>query len=140
MKIKFFYDNIYFRIRRAKEIRRFLEKVITGERKIPGDLFFIFTDDTSIIEINRKFLKHNYYTDVIAFDNSEGEIINGEIYISFDRIKKNAKEYKVTIKEEVLRVMVHGTLHLCGYDDRSDNKRKVMESRQEKLLSEFLDR
>jgi len=138
LSIKIHYDKIKFRIRRTGELRRFLEKVIGDEELLPGDLNFIFTNDASIIQINREFLGHDYFTDVITFNNSEGSILNGEIYLSVDTIKRNAQEYKVKLYQEIARVMIHGVLHLCGYNDDSERSRKVMLKRQEELLKEFL--
>ena len=140
MSIKFFYDNINYRVRRSGEIKRFLEKVIRNEGKIPGDLFFIFTDDKRLIIINREFLKHDYFTDVIAFNNSDTETVNGEIYISAETVKRNSGLYNVGYFEETLRVMIHGVLHLCGYEDKDANRKKIMTSRQEAILNEFLER
>lgn len=137
MKIRVFYDNIKFRLNKSGRIKEFLIKVITDEKKIPGDLSFIFTDNNHIIEINRKYLRHDYYTDVIAFDYSEEEIVNGEIYISIDTVRSNAERYNVSVKEETVRVMIHGTLHLCGYDDRNESDRKTMFGKQEESLRTF---
>lgn len=137
MSIKIYYDQIKYRIHKTTEIKRFLEKVITDENKTPGDLVFILTNDESLVEINRKFLKHDYYTDVITFDYSAEGAVNGEIYMSIDTIRRNALSYKSGIKEELFRVMIHGILHLCGYRDESKEERNKMFSRQEIKLKEF---
>jgi probable rRNA maturation factor len=137
LNIRIYYDQIKFRIRKTAEIKEFLEKVITDERKSPGDLVFILTNNENIIDINRKFLEHDYYTDVIAFDYSTENVINGEIYISIDTVKINAKLYKIKLSEELLRVMIHGLLHLCGYRDNSKRERDLMFKRQEKQLKKF---
>ena len=137
MSIKIYYDQIKYRIHKTKEIKRFLEKVITDENKTPGDLVFILTSDESLVEINRKFLKHDYYTDVITFDYSAEGKVNGEIYMSIDTIRRNAVSYKSGIKEELFRVMIHGILHLCGYRDEKAVERKRMFRRQEEELKEF---
>jgi probable rRNA maturation factor len=137
LSIKIYYDKIKFRIRRTGEIKKFLEKVITDEKKSPGDLKFIFTNDETEIEINRKFLRHDFYTDIISFDYSSGNLINGEIYISVDTLRKNASKYNVSINEEVLKLMIHGVLHLCGYRDNSSQQKDIMFGRQEKILKKF---
>ena len=137
MSIKIYYDKIKFRIHRTGEIKKFLEKVITEEKRIPGDLKFIFTNDVALRDINREFLKHMYYTDIISFDYSDRNIINGELYISAEALRRNAIIYKAGIREELLRVMIHGVLHLCGYDDNTRKKRDLMFSLQEKRLKEF---
>lgn len=137
MSIKIHYDKIKYRIHKATEIKRFLEKVITDENKKPGDLVFILTDDKALVEINRQFLRHDYYTDVIAFDYSADGSVNGEIYMSIDTIRRNAQRFKSGIKEELLRVMIHGLLHLCGYRDKRKEEKKKMFNRQEKKLKEL---
>lgn len=140
MSVKIYYDKIKFRIRGTREIKKFLEKVIRDEDKIPGDLYFIFTDDKYLYNINKEFLKREYFTDVIAFNGSEGRILSGEIYISIDAVRRNAGKYKVKLYEEIKRVMIHGVLHLCGYNDDSKSSRKNMIQRQEELLKEFIRR
>jgi rRNA maturation RNase YbeY len=137
LNIRFVYDQIKYRIHKAEEIRKFLGKVITEENKTPGDLLFIFTNDDSVRNINKRFLEHDYNTDVISFDYSSGKIVNGEIYISIDTVRRNALEYRVTVAEELLRVMIHGVLHLCGYRDGNKVERDLMFERQEKSLKEF---
>lgn len=137
MSIKFFYDQIRYRIHRTTEIKKFLEKVIGEENKEPGDLLIIFTSDKAVREINRRFLEHDYNTDVISFDYSSEKIVNGEIYISIDAVRRNALDYGITLREELLRVMVHGVLHLCGYRDGNKNDSDIMFERQENRLKEF---
>ncbi len=139
MSVKIYYDQIKYRIHKTKEIKRFLEKVITDENKTPGDLVFILTCDERMVEINRKFLKHDYYTDVITFDYSEEGTVNGEVYMSIDTIRRNARSYNSGIKEELFRVMIHGVLHLCGYRDEKKEDKKIMFSRQEEKLKEFIN-
>jgi probable rRNA maturation factor len=137
LSIKIYYDNIKYRIHKTAEIKKFLEKVITDENKKPGDLVFILTGDKSLLKINRQFLNHDYFTDVISFDYSEEVTVNGEIYISIDTIRRNAGRYKTEIEKELLRVMIHGVLHLCGYRDDSSKERRKMFRRQEMRLKEF---
>ncbi len=137
MSIRIYYDQINYRIRKSKEIRRFLDKVIRDENKVPGDLVFIISDDETVLKINREFLKHDYYTDVIAFDKSEDGLVSGEIFISVDTVRVNARECKFRVQEEVVRVMIHGVLHLCGYRDGSPEERKRMFEIQEKKVAQI---
>lgn len=137
MKIRVYYDNIKARIKESKKKVKFIEKVIRKENYVPGDLNFIFTDDDTLLEINRKFLNHNYYTDVIAFDYSYKKEVNGEIYISRDTVLKNAVNYNVSLDDEILRVMLHGTLHLCGYDDKSKAQKQQMRKKENMLINEY---
>ena len=137
MKIKIYYDHIKFRFRQTKSIKKFIEKVIREEKRIPGDLNFIFTGDERITEINKSFLNHDYNTDVISFDNNRGKEINGDIYISIDSVRDNSKTYHVRLREELIRVMIHGILHLCGYEDDRIEKKEEMFLKQENFVKDF---
>ncbi|MCU0460489.1 MAG: rRNA maturation RNase YbeY [Bacteroidales bacterium] len=135
MKINIFYDQVKFRLRLSKKVKKLIEKVIREEKKTPGDLSFILTSDENIIEINREFLKHDYFTDVIAFSDNKENIINGEVYISVETVRNNANNYKVSLKEEILRVIIHGTLHLCGYDDKKMKGKMIMREKERKWIN-----
>jgi probable rRNA maturation factor len=137
LKIRIFYDNVNFRLKKSKKIRELIEKVIMNEKKYSDGLLFIFTNDEKIREINKEFIKHNRYTDVIAFDDSKGKNIIGEIYISIDTVKRNAYNYKISLIIEVLRIMIHGTLHLCGYEDKSERLKKKMTEIEDKWIEEY---
>lgn len=134
MSIIIFYDNIKYRLKQSKRITKIIEKVIMMESKIPGDLYFIITNDKTLIKINREFLKRNSLTDVIAFEYSEGKTVKGEIYISKETVKRNAYNYKVSLDEEMLRVMIHGTLHICGYNDRNNEEKSVMRKKENEWI------
>ena len=136
MSIKVFYDKTDFRLKGVGKIKQILDKVISKAGRVSGDLSFIFTDDESVRDINVKFLKHDYYTDVITFDYNRDDEVNGEIYLSIDAIRANSKEYKVSVKEEVLRVMIHGVLHLTGYDDKGGQERLKMREMENFWLEE----
>jgi probable rRNA maturation factor len=138
LKIKIFYDNIKFRLKETGSIKKFLEKVIREEKKIPGDLNFILTGDKQIREINREYLGHDYFTDVISFGAGEGREVSGEIYISIDTVKNNSKVYGTKLREEIVRVMLHGVLHICGYEDHETKDRDRMFKRQESMLNGYL--
>jgi probable rRNA maturation factor len=137
LKIQIFYDNIDFRVKSWRKIKTLLMKVISEEDKVSGDLNFIITDDVSLKKINKQFLQHNYFTDVISFDNSTGNEVSGEVYISFDTVKINAINYNVSLRQEILRVMVHGVLHLCGYNDSTEKERSQMKMKEEYWLNVF---
>lgn len=107
------------------------------EGKEPGDLTFIFIGDEEILKINREFLKHDYYTDVIAFDYHRGNIIEGEVYLGIDTIRRNSALFSKSLKDEVLRVMVHAALHLVGYRDDDKRSKDIMREAEDKYLAVF---
>ena len=109
------------------------------EGKIYGDVSFVITSDENVLAINKEFLNHNYYTDVITFDYCEADVVNGEIYISIDTVRNNSKIFKVKLLDELFRVMIHGVLHLCGYDDKTDQQKIVMRQNEEKWLNRLYE-
>lgn len=137
MSVRVFYDDVGTRIKGWKTVRNLLVKVISEENKVPGDLNFILTTDRVIKRINRKFLNHNYYTDVISFRYNEGNIIDGEVYISVDTVRQNADNYKVSFRLELIRVMIHGVLHLCGYEDGTEREKLKMREMEDYWLMNY---
>jgi len=137
LNIRIYYDEVKFRLRDSGKVKKFLEEVIVAEKKRPGDLSFIFTNDNKLLGINKRFLEHDYYTDVISFSYNEGRVIKGEVYISIDTVRRNASFYGSAQIDEVLRVMIHGTLHLCGYGDTDEEELNKMEEIQEMYLREL---
>ncbi len=119
-----------------KRLKQFIEYLFKKEKKGLYELTYVFCSDEYLLGINRDFLKHDYYTDIITFDLSENpKQIIGEIYVSLDRIKDNAKTLKTSVKEETLRVIFHGALHLCGYKDKTKTDSMKMRKKEEQYLS-----
>ncbi|MBR1732743.1 MAG: rRNA maturation RNase YbeY [Alloprevotella sp.] len=102
-------------------------------RKV-GDVAYIFCDDSKILEVNRLHLRHDYYTDIITFDYTEGKRIGGDIFISLDTVRSNAGEQGTDYREELHRVIIHGILHLCGEKDKAPGERKQMEAAENRAL------
>jgi rRNA maturation RNase YbeY len=116
-------------------ISKWLKKIIVDRKKETGDLSYIFCNNAFLLNINKKFLKHDYFTDIITFDYVDANVIKGDIFISCEMVVENAKKFGVTLKEEYLRVLAHGLLHLLGYKDGSDEERLVMRREEEECIS-----
>lgn len=134
-RISFFNEKIHFKPKKLKEIRVWLKNTIISEELIPGEINFIYCDDTYLHEMNVKYLSHDTLTDVITFDYREGNIISGDIFISLDRVKENALIYLKSIDDELHRVMIHGVLHLCGYKDKTTKDSVIMRRKEEQYLT-----
>lgn len=111
-----------------------LKEVALEEGRKTGEIAVIFCSDEYLLGINRQFLNHDYYTDIITFDYCEGEVLNGDLLISVDSVRDNAGHYGSSFDEELHRVIVHGVLHLIGYDDHSEEEQKVMRSKEDYYL------
>ncbi len=132
------YNNIdnNFRIKDKIKIKKWILKSIETEKKNVNFISFNFCSDGFILELNNNALKHNYYTDIITFElNNKNENIEGDIYISVDRVKENAKILKESFTDELHRVIIHGVLHLCGYKDKSSKESKKMREKENYYLS-----
>ena len=133
------YEAIDIKIPKIKrrETTGWIKKVITRFNKKAGDIIYVFCSEAEILRINQVYLKHDYYTDIITFDYSEGDKISGDLFISLETIKTNSKKFKTKFDEELRRVMVHGILHLCGYEDKTPVMKKVMREKEDEALRLF---
>jgi len=122
-------------IQNFDSISSWLIKVIQEEGKFTGVITYVFMDDESLLKYNIQYLDHDFYTDVITFDDSTFPEINGDILVSVDRIIDNAKQLATDFNEEFLRVLVHGVLHLCGYKDKSESEEKLMRQKEAYYLN-----
>lgn len=134
-RILFFTEGVPFNLRHRKQLRSWLGKIARSHKRRIEALNYVFVSDKQLLEMNRKFLNHDTYTDIITFESDCGKnSVCGEIYVSVDRIRDNAAKFEVTMKDELHRVMAHGLLHLCGFKDKSVKDQSVMRSQEEKAL------
>lgn len=117
-----------------REINRWVRSVVAGYGRKVGELAYVFVNDDKILEVNRQYLQHDYYTDIITFDYSEGRTIAGDLFISLDTVRSNSEQQGVPYEEELLRVMIHGVLHLCGINDKGPGQRERMEAAEDEAL------
>lgn len=120
---------------KRREISRWVKAVAEAHGRRVGDIAYIFVDDERILEVNRQYLQHDYYTDIITFDYTEGDRISGDLFISLDTVRSNSIEQGAAYDEELLRVIIHGVLHLCGINDKGPGERQIMEAAENKALA-----
>ena len=132
-----FVYNTDFKLANKEIFSRWLISVANEEGFLIDTLVFLFVDDKEILEMNKKFLKHDYYTDVITFGDIKDKKISGDIAISIERVLDNSKTYAVEFEDELKRVMAHGLLHIMGYDDRKSNDKSVMSEKENKAIKMF---
>ena len=133
--ISYYFEDTDFVFKGKTLNNRWLRLVAESEIKRIGDISIIFCSDNYILDVNQKYLQHDYFTDIITFDYCEGDKLSGDLFISVDTVRDNAIEYGSDVKEELNRVMVHGILHLIGYDDQTDEDVAEMRSKENYYLS-----
>ena len=139
--VNFFYQDVQFAFTDRRKLKAFLSKLFHKEGKQLSELNIIFCTDEALLEINRSFLQHDYYTDIITFPlNAKGRPVAAELYISIDRVKDNAQDGSISFKEELHRVIFHGCLHLIGYGDKSSQQIKKMREREDHYLRLYFDK
>ena len=121
-----------------KQISAWIKSVAVKYGKKAGDIAYIFCNDVKILEVNRQYLNHDYYTDVITFDYCEGKTISGDIFISLDTVKSNSEQFGTAYDTELKRVIIHGILHLCGQDDKTPELRAEMTTKENDALTMLL--
>lgn len=134
--INFNYE-LTFQLDNEECYSQWIQNVIISEGKELGEINYIFCDDEYLLNINKQYLNHDYYTDVISFDYTKANLISGDVFISIDRVKENAVDYDVTFEEELKRVIIHGILHYCGYKDKSDADEALMRIKEEEKIQLF---
>ena len=135
MKINFLSDGVSLPNIDCQKIRKWIEAVADSYGRNVGEIAYIFCDDAKILEVNRRFLQHDYYTDIITFDDSLNHTIRGDIFISLDTVTSNAQQQQTDYQEELHRVIIHGILHLCGINDKGPGERAIMEAAENNALT-----
>lgn len=134
--IKFFNEDVDFKLPHPRKTTSWIKFTIQKEKKTPGDLNYIFCSDEHLFGINLQYLNHKTYTDIITFDMSDGSgLIEGDIFISIDRIKENSEKMGVSFEDELHRVIIHGALHLIGYSDKTPTQKATMRIKEDAYLS-----
>ena len=117
--IQYIAEEVELPVFPKQKVTRWIKETATAYGKKTGEIAYIFCTDKRILEVNNQYLKHDYYTDIITFDYSEGPVISGDIFISLDTVESNAVAFNVSMEDELKRIMIHGILHLCGQDDKT---------------------
>lgn len=133
-KIQFLTESVTLPDFNWDTINVWITEVAKSHNRILGNITYIFCNDDKIINVNRQFLQHDYYTDIITFDYSRGKLISGDIFISLDTVKSNSEQFGYDYNTELLRVIIHGILHLCGIDDKGPGEREIMELHENQAL------
>ena len=128
-------ENVKMPAIRKRDTSAWIRRVAASYGKKVGEVGYLFCDDEKILEVNREFLQHDYYTDIITFDYCEGDTLNGDIVISLDTVRSNAQQLGKDYDEELHRVIIHGILHLCGQNDKKPGERELMEAAEDKALA-----
>lgn len=137
MAFSFYNQEIKFNLKNKHKVKCWLENTILKEKKIPGNINYLFTNDAYMLQQNQRYLNHNTFTDIITFDSNHENTINGDILISIERVKENAEKFTVSFDDELKRVMVHGVLHLCGYKDKKSSEAKRMRLKENQALLDY---
>ena len=135
--IRYFYEDTDFQFKPKSLTKQWLKTVAASEMKKIGNINVIFCSDNYILDVNIRYLSHDYFTDIITFDYDEGNTINGDLVISLDTVRTNAEQFGKAYEEELLRVIIHGILHLCGINDKGPGEREIMEAAENKALEMF---
>ncbi|GBU08705.1 endoribonuclease YbeY [Bacteroidales bacterium] len=137
MAIHFEVEDVKFPPIKKRISSSWIKTVIDSYGFIAGDIAYIFCGDEKILEVNKEYLQHDYYTDIITFDYTEDLKVSGDLFISLDTVKTNAEKFGTIYEEELRRVMIHGILHLCGFGDRGDEEQKTMREKEDQALNIF---
>lgn len=134
-KIEFFFEDIEPLSIQNKKITKHIKWLINSELKQCGDISVVFCSDSYLLKMNKEYLNHDYFTDIITFDYVEGDLISGDLFISLDRLTENAQQFNTELINEIFRVVFHGVLHLVGYNDKTDDEQKIMTEKENYYLA-----
>lgn len=133
--INYYTENVKLPPIQKKAVSEWIKKVAELHHKKVGNVSYIFCDDAKILAVNTEYLQHDYYTDIISFDYTEGDKIAGDLFISLDTVKSNSEQFSTIYLDELHRIIIHGILHLCGYEDKSDEARQNMTRLENEALA-----
>lgn len=136
MAVQFFYENVEFDINK-EIVKKWVDLTVRNENYDIGDINIIFTDDNTILSINHNYLQREYPTDIISFNLSESDTVCGDVFISVDTVQHNATQYQVSTTDELMRVIIHGILHLMGYRDYTDQEKTFMRKKEDEYLTKL---
>jgi len=122
-----------------RKITNWIKETISSEGKTTGDISFVFCSDVYLLEVNKQYLNHDYFTDIITFDYVENNVVSGDIFISCDRVRENALTFKTGFEKEISRIIIHGVLHLLGYKDKSKKDKLLMTQKEDIYLNVLLN-
>ena len=138
--VNFFFLVDRITLKDRNKLKIFIRDLLKKQGKKPETINYVFCSDQYLLAINKKYLKHNYYTDIITFDLSDNEKeLKAEIYISIDRVKENARRLGLSINSELHRVIFHGSIHLCGYNDKKRKEKEIMREMENRLLNQYFN-
>ena len=135
-KVELFYEDTQTLKLKKSPVKKYINLLINRELKRVGEISIVLCSDKYLLEINIEYLKHNYYTDIITFNYVEGNLISGDLFISVDRVKENSIVFKTGVIKELYRVIFHGILHLIGYNDKTEEEKKIMRTKEDLYLDE----
>ena len=135
MSIYYYSEDLPFPKLKRRESTKWIKQVVLLENKLEGDISFVFCSDVYLLDVNRKYLNHDYFTDIITFDYVAGNVISGDIFISVDRVLENSNQFNSSFDRELKRVMVHGILHLVGYKDKTAEEKMLMTEKEDFYLN-----
>lgn len=135
MAISYFAEDVKSPDLKKRTVSSWIKSVAETHGKRAGEISYIFCSDEKILEVNRQYLQHDYYTDIITFDYTAGNVISGDLFISLDTVRTNAEKFNTPYVEELHRTIIHGILHLCGINDKGPGEREIMEANENKALA-----